>query len=108
MLKGNLKNPKISQPHLTSIKKNPLASIASENRVRPDFSSMIEKWPSAFVSRDQVEQFTGGMIKSRYLANLDSVGKGPQGRVRCGRKVAYPTVKFVEWLEDRSTVKRGD
>ena len=74
----------------------------SENKIRPDLSEMAARWPSAFVSRDQVEQFTGGMIKPRYLANLDSAGKGPQGGVRCGRKVAYPVKKFVMWLESRS------
>jgi len=67
-------------------------------------ASMAEKWPSAWVARTEIEKFTGGMISDKYLANLDSAGKGPAGRIRCGRKVAYPVNEFVKWLEARSEV----
>ena len=86
--------------------KNPTTSNTSEDKIEPDFSEMAVKWPSAFVARDKSEEFTGGMIKPRYLANLDSVGKGPPGKVRCGRKIAYPVTEFVKWLESRSEVGR--
>jgi hypothetical protein len=66
------------------------------------FSEMAVKWPSAFVARTEAEKFSGGMIKEKYLANLDSAGKGPTGRIRCGRKVVYPVTNFIKWLEDRS------
>jgi len=66
------------------------------------FSEMAAKWPSAFVARTEAEKFSGGMIKEKYLANLDSAGKGPTGRIRCGRKVVYPVTNFIKWLEDRS------
>ena len=66
------------------------------------FSEMAAKWPSAFVARTAAEKFSGGMIKEKYLANLDSAGKGPTGRIRCGRKVVYPVTNFIKWLEDRS------
>lgn len=108
MLKGDSKNPKTTQPHLTTIEKNPLASIASENRIRPDFSSMIEKWPSSIVMRDLIKEFSGGAMTPGYLANLDSAKKGPPGRFRCGRKIGYSVVELVKWLEDRSTVKGED
>lgn len=68
------------------------------------FQEMAGKWPSAFVSRTEAENFTGGMIGEKYLANLDSAGKGPAGRIRCGRKVAYPVIEFIKWLEARSAV----
>jgi hypothetical protein len=68
------------------------------------FQSMVERWPSAWVSRTEIERFTGGIIKEKYIANLDSAGKGPAGRVRCGRKIAYPVVALVRWLEARSAV----
>lgn len=68
------------------------------------FSELAEKWPSAFVARTESEKFTGGMIGEKYLANLDSAGKGPAGRIRCGRKVVYPVAEFVKWLEQRSEV----
>ena len=66
------------------------------------FLELAAKWPSTFVARTEVEKFSGGLIKEKYLANLDSAGKGPAGRIRCGRKVAYPVNEFVKWLEARS------
>ena len=67
------------------------------------FQDMAERWPSAWVARTQAERFTGGIISEKYLANLDSQGRGPTGRVRIGRKIAYPVADFVQWLESRAT-----
>jgi hypothetical protein len=70
----------------------------------PTFSTMAEKWPSPYVARHEVDRFTGGIVNPKYLANLDSQGKGPEGRIRVGRKVAYPVHSFISWLEARSEV----
>ncbi len=67
-----------------------------------DLRILEEKWPSGIVSRDKSDDFTGGTIKPKYLANLDSLGLGPKGRFRVGRKIAYPVKNFVKWLEDRA------
>lgn len=67
------------------------------------FSTMADRWTSPFIARDRVKEFTGGIINPRTLANLDSKGEEPKGRVRVGRKIAYPVDKFVEWLEGRAT-----
>ena len=72
--------------------------------MKTTFENMAERWPSALVSRQQVGAFTGGVLSERYLANLDSKGLGPAGRIRIGRKVAYPVPEFVKWLESRSAV----
>lgn len=72
-----------------------------------DLSSLADKWPSSFVARDEVDRFSGGMVTAKYLANLDCAGKGPEGRVRIGRKIAYPVNLLIRWLEDRAQpVKR--
>ncbi len=71
--------------------------------MRLNLSVMAAKWPSPFVARDEVDRFTGGIVSPRYLANLDSQGKGPKGRFRIGRKVAYPVLMFITWLESRAT-----
>jgi len=63
---------------------------------------MASRWPSSVVARTEIERFTGGVIREKYLANLDSAGKGPAGRVRVGRKIAYPVAEVVKWLESRS------
>jgi len=68
----------------------------------PSFQIMAENWPSPFIARQEVGKFTGGIINPKYLANLDSQGKGPKGRIKVGRKIAYPVKEFVAWLESRS------
>lgn len=62
--------------------------------------SLKDTWPSSFVSRENVEKFTGGLMKGRYLANLDSLRLGPP-RIRVGRKVGYPVDELILWLEKR-------
>ena len=63
---------------------------------------LADRWPSPFVARQEIKQFSGGIISEKYLANLDCQGAGPPGRIRCGRKVAYPVNQLVEWLERRT------
>lgn len=67
-----------------------------------DFSSLAEKWPSSFVSRDKVSDFSGGMILPQTIKNFDCKGTGPAGRLRIGRKIAYPVSSLIEWLENRA------
>lgn len=55
----------------------------------------------AVVVRREVLRLTGGLISPRALANLDSAGLGPKGRVRIGRLVGYERESFVSWLSDR-------
>lgn len=70
--------------------------------------SLADKWPSAFVARTEIRQFSGGLVNEKYLANLDSQGAGPPGRIRCGRKVGYPVNELVEWLERRAVSSDSD
>ena len=69
---------------------------------KPDLSHLAEKWPSSIVARDQIREFTGGALGPGRIANLDSEGKGPPGRMKIGRKIAYPVNELVEWLENRT------
>ena len=73
------------------------------------FQEMIDRWQSPLVARTEIEVFTGGIMNEKYQANLDSAGKGPDGRIRIGRKVAYQVRPYVEWLSNRSEAipKRG-
>jgi len=69
----------------------------------PDFSKLFEKWPSPLVARSEVSRFSGGVLNSKTCANHDSNGTGPAGRVKIGRKVAYPIDSLIAWLESRAT-----
>ena len=68
------------------------------------FQEMVNKWPSTIVARTEIETFTGGLMSEKYQANLDSAGLGPKGRIRCGRKIGYPTQEYADWLGARSSV----
>ena len=65
-----------------------------------DLSNLTKNLPP-MISRDHVEKLLGGVISSKTLANLDSLGEGPK-RMRVGRKVAYLTEDLLDWLELRT------
>lgn len=67
-----------------------------------DLSDLVRSWPSPFVARKESDRFSGGTVSPKYMANLDSMGKGPQGRFRIGRQIVYPVSEFVRWLESRA------
>ncbi|MHB8091851.1 MAG: hypothetical protein ACYDH8_09700 [Syntrophales bacterium] len=68
------------------------------------FEEMAAKWKSPICARTEIETFTGGAMKEKYCANLDAANLGCKGRFRMGRKVVYPVVELVKWLENRSSV----
>jgi len=71
---------------------------------KPDFSGIIKSNPCGFIPRQNIEKATNGLIKSKYLANLDSDpnAEGIKGRFRVGRKICYPVGAVVDFLEKRS------
>ena len=68
------------------------------------FLSLKESWSSSFVAREKVGIFSGGILHPRTLANLDSKGEGPRGRIRINRKIAYPVDSLIAYLEEHSEV----
>jgi predicted DNA-binding transcriptional regulator AlpA len=66
------------------------------------FVALESELPS-FITRTQVAEKLGGWIAVGTLANLDSEGRGPAGRVIMGRKVAYPRAELIAWLRQRAT-----
>ena len=71
---------------------------------KPDLSILASRWQSALVARSEIGQFSGGAINPRTLANLDSMGEGPSGRMKIGRKIAYPVCNVIKWMESRAAV----
>ena len=69
---------------------------------RIDLSYLADGWQSKIIARTDVRRFTGGVMSAKYLANLDSQGKGPLGKFKIGRKTVYPIKNFISWLEDRT------
>lgn len=77
------------------------------NKEQISFRSMAEAWGCPWVAREELKRFTGGLLSPRYAANLDSAGKGIEGRIRCGRKVLYPALEVVRFLEKRAQFVGG-
>ncbi len=67
-----------------------------------ELKELADKWPSAWVERNQLGKFSGWLIHPRTMRNYDSQGIGISEKVRIGRKVAYPVQAVVEWLERRA------
>ncbi len=75
-----------------------------EENKKFDLNELAENWPSRVVARTQedLDKFSGGILNARTLANLDSQGRGPKGRIKIGRRVAYPVRALVKWMEERA------
>ena len=65
-----------------------------------------EKCKSTFICRDKIGDFTGGAISAGYIANLDSIGEGPEGAFKAGRRQCYPVESLVNWLISRLEVTK--
>jgi hypothetical protein len=67
--------------------------------------STISETAPPILTRTGIEKITGGAIKAKSLANIDSIGEDciPE-RLTVGRKVCYPTPAFINWLRTRMQI----
>jgi len=63
-----------------------------------------QSWGAPLVAREKVGDFSGGVLNPRTLANADSLGVGPEGRVKFGRKVAYTVESLIDWMFQKNTI----
>lgn len=66
-----------------------------------ELDKLKEKWPSPFVSRDRIEEFTEGMFKQRSMNTFDARGDGITPRYRRGAKVFYEVEDVINWLKTK-------
>jgi hypothetical protein len=66
------------------------------------FKSMASQWGAPVVARAEVGKFSGGALSPKYCANQDSLGTGPKGRFKIGRRVVYRVDELVAWLREHS------
>ncbi len=62
--------------------------------------SALEKILPPVIARKDIERYLGGLISRTYLANLDSMGKGPKS-IKTNRCVAYLREDLIAWLDKR-------
>lgn len=69
-------------------------------------SQLLETCPP-LIARSEVGRITGGLINPRTLANLDSQGQGPKGKVAMGKiRVGYLREPFIDWFCGRLTFQK--
>lgn len=73
-----------------------------------DLCVLAENWKAPYVARREVYRFSGGIVTPRHLANEDSRGSGPSGKITVNGRVAYPTTSLVSWLEGRLKFSEDD
>ena len=66
-----------------------------------ELDKLKEKWPSPFVSRDRISEFTEGMFKRSSMNTLDARGNGISPRYRRGTKVFYDVDDVIRWLKTK-------
>lgn len=62
---------------------------------------LSDRWPSEFVARTKVGNFSGELIAPKTIANLDSTGEGPEGRVKMGSNTGYIKESLIDWMAAR-------
>jgi len=67
-----------------------------------ELDKLKEKWPSPFVSRDRISEFTEGMFKRSSMNTLDARGNGISPRYRIGNRVFYKTSDVISWLKTKA------
>lgn len=66
-----------------------------------DFDKLKDDWPSPFVAREKIEEFTKGMYKSRSMSTFDSADEGVDCKYKLGRIVFYLVDDVIAWLKNR-------
>ena len=72
------------------------------NETHDLFARLALNWKSPIVARHKIEEFSGGTLSRGYMANLDSAGLGPRGKITVGGRVAYDVELLVEWMRQRT------
>lgn len=66
------------------------------------YQYLKENWPTPIVRRSEIKEFTKGLYSPRTLENLENRRKGPSGKFRHGKHVAYHVDSVIEWLDSRA------
>lgn len=67
------------------------------------FEEVLKQWEEdipKIVDRSKLTAITGGIINSKYIANLMSRSEGPVG-TRIGKKVLILRDDLIDWLRER-------
>ena len=66
-----------------------------------DLDKLAEDWPSPFVARCKIEEFTKGMYKQSSMNTLDARADGIKRKIQLGGKIAYLVCDVIDWIKKR-------
>lgn len=58
----------------------------------------VRKELPVVIARRSVQEYFGGALSPRYLANLNCQGRGPKPK-KIGKLVVYETTELLRWLK---------
>jgi hypothetical protein len=59
-----------------------------------------DDWGKPVVLRQEIKEFSNGIITTKNMALIDHRGQGPQ-RYKVNGKIAYDVDDFITWLEQK-------
>lgn len=62
---------------------------------------IAKRYEGQLITRQMVEQMSGGAFTAKSMVTLDSQGKGISGGFIVGKKTCYPLDNVVDWLISR-------
>lgn len=71
-----------------------------------EFAEILSSGLPPMVARKSVEQFLGGVVSTKTLANADAKGEGPEVAYAVGRSIVYRREALVDWLMHNFDVRR--
>jgi hypothetical protein len=88
-------------------KKNVRRSPQKCPQTTSDFEKLKDNWPSPFVARSRIAEFTQGMFRPDSINTMDARGDGITPRYSRGAKIFYEVDSVISWLETRIKNKKG-
>ncbi len=72
-----------------------------KNKIKIDFTLLRQMNPLGFILRENIGKQTGGILNPRTEANADAIGTGCPGRIKIGRRVAYPLNELESYINSK-------
>ena len=63
--------------------------------------SIQEDWPSPFVARCKIHEFTKGMYKTISFRSFDARKRGIANKYALGTKIFYTVKDVIDWLKNK-------
>jgi hypothetical protein len=70
-----------------------------QEKIRIEIEKTLTGRPYLFRTDKTRQRLDGNSVG--VMANFDSAGTGPKGAFFIGRKIAYPTADYIEWVCSR-------